>query len=106
MNRIPLLVGLLIVGSGGAAQPAPKPPPVVRVVGNEYAFVVPPSIQGGLTTIRFVNQGKEPHFFKLLRLPDGKSAADIQRSFLPNGAPVAATAAGSPAPVLPGDSAS
>jgi hypothetical protein len=48
----------------------------VEVVAQDYAFAAPSRIPSGWTTFRLVNRGKEPHFFLLNRLPDGKTIED------------------------------
>jgi hypothetical protein len=45
----------------------------VEVVARDYAFTAPASIPSGWTTFRLVNEGNEPHFFLLNRLPEGKT---------------------------------
>ena len=41
---------------------APKPPPtVVTITATDFAFVAPDTVPAGLTTLRLLNQGSEPH---------------------------------------------
>jgi hypothetical protein len=64
-----------VVGDGAElAAPAAEGP--VEVVARDYAFTAPDSIPSGWTTFRMVNEGNEPHFFLLNRLPDGKTIED------------------------------
>lgn len=58
-----------------AAEPAPAAGPV-EVVADEYSFLAPDTIPSGWTTFRMVNQGAEPHFFLLNRLPEGMTIED------------------------------
>lgn len=49
----------------------------VDVQGDEYAFVLPSSLEGGWTTIRLENVGKEPHEFALAKLEGERTRADV-----------------------------
>ena len=64
----------------GCSRPAPQAtgPSVVTITATDYAFGMPDTIPAGLTTFRLVNQGKELHHASLVRLGEGKSAADFQ----------------------------
>jgi uncharacterized cupredoxin-like copper-binding protein len=53
-------------------------PNVLTITSTEYAFGMPDTIPAGLTTFRLINQGKELHHASLVRLGEGKSAADFQ----------------------------
>lgn len=53
-------------------------PQVVEITAIDYAFRAPDSIRSGWTTLRFRNEGSEPHFVFLSRLPEGKTAADYE----------------------------
>ena len=63
-------------GSLKSASVAAKAANVVTIVTNEYAFEAPASIAAGPTTFRLVNKGKEMHHVWLVRLEQGKTAAD------------------------------
>src|SRR5947208_10049100 len=69
-----------LVWAVGCSRPAPQGagPSVVTITATDYAFGVPDTIAAGLTTFRLVNQGKELHHASLVRLGEGKSAADFQ----------------------------
>lgn len=62
-----------------AAEPAAAAPEVstepylVRVITKEYAFEAPSELPSGWTTFRLENQGEEPHFLALWRLPEDKT---------------------------------
>jgi hypothetical protein len=95
----------------GCSRPAPQAagPNVVTITATDYAFGMPDTIPAGLTTFRLVNQGKELHHASLVRLGEGKSAADFQaglaaamKSHAPQ--PSWVTFAGGPNTVTPGDS--
>ena len=66
--------------AAACSRPAPRAagPNVVTITSTEYAFGMPDTIPAGLTTFRLVNQGKELHHASLVRLGDGKTAADFQ----------------------------
>jgi hypothetical protein len=65
---------LALVGCGGSDEAAA---PVVEVRGDEYAYVMPDRIEGGVVTMRFTNTGEELHEYALARLDDGKTRADV-----------------------------
>lgn len=70
-------VGSLAGCSGHPAVSAQRLPTVVTVVARDYGYELPKSIPAGVTTIRLVNQGKELHHMQIVRLDQGKSAADF-----------------------------
>lgn len=51
----------------------------VELRGDEYAFVLPETIEGGWTTLEFTNTGGEWHEFALAKLDAGKTMADVHR---------------------------
>jgi hypothetical protein len=51
----------------------------VELRGDEYAFVMPQTIDGGWTTIELENTGREWHEFALVKLGAGKTIADVRR---------------------------
>jgi hypothetical protein len=52
---------------------------VVELRGDEYAFVMPETIEGGWTTLELTNTGREPHEFALAKLGAGKTIADVRK---------------------------
>lgn len=66
--------GLALAGCGGSDETAA---PVVEVRGDEYAYVLPERIEGGVVTMRFTNTGEELHEYALARLDEGKTRADV-----------------------------
>jgi hypothetical protein len=77
MRRLALASVVWAVACG---RPAPRAigPNVVTITATDYAFGMPDTVPAGLTTFRLVNQGKELHHASLVRLAEGKSAADFQ----------------------------
>lgn len=51
-------------------------PNVVTVVAHDFALDIPASIPAGLTTFRLLNRGKQMHHMSVVRLDEGKTAAD------------------------------
>ena len=47
--------------------------------GDEYAFLMPETIEGGWTTLELTNTGDEWHEFALAKLGAGKTVADVRR---------------------------
>ena len=56
---------------------------VVEVTGRDFSFETPAEIPSGWTTFRFVNAGREHHFFLLTRLPEGKTLGDYRQQVVP-----------------------
>jgi uncharacterized cupredoxin-like copper-binding protein len=76
-----------------ADAPAPPAasavPNVVTVTATEYAFEVPRQIPAGVTTFRFMAQGKEPHHGIMVRLDEGKTVEDLAAAIKEPGPPPA-----------------
>jgi hypothetical protein len=51
---------------------------VVQVRGDEYAFVMPDRIEGGVVTMEVSNTGEELHEYALGRLAPGKTFEDLR----------------------------
>jgi hypothetical protein len=49
------------------------------VEGSEYAYVMPDEIDGGVVSMRFRNNGKEPHEFALIRIGGGHTIDETIR---------------------------
>ncbi|HVH68639.1 MAG TPA: hypothetical protein VM716_12300 [Gemmatimonadales bacterium] len=103
-----LMAGLCLV----CARPAPRAadPTLVTITAIDYAFQGPDTIPAGLTTLRFINQGKELHHVSLVRLGGGKTVADFQaglQAAMKNHTPPPAWIAfdGGPNASTPGDTA-
>jgi hypothetical protein len=56
--------------------------PVAAFSALDDRFEGPDELRAGLTTLRLHNRGREPHQLQLLKLPDGKSPADLAASLL------------------------
>src|SRR5437867_3781761 len=72
-------VALTLAGGamlGCARKPAPAN--VVTVTANDYSFAAPDSIPAGLTTVKMLNAGKEPHQVIFIRIDSGKTMAELQ----------------------------
>jgi hypothetical protein len=50
---------------------------VITITGKEYSFSAPETFPAGLVTLRFENQGQEPHHMQLLRLNDDVNPDDF-----------------------------
>ena len=61
-------------------------PPVVDIVGMDYAFQAPDTFPAGVVTLRFRNDGKDLHHVQVARLDGGKTVADLPGA-LAGGAP-------------------
>ena len=90
--RFPLAavaVGLLAAcgGTGGdkptdsttaASSTVAAVPAVYTIVAKDFSYEAPDTITAGLVTLRLVNQGPELHHVQILKLDDGKTAADLE----------------------------
>jgi hypothetical protein len=77
MNKlIPLAAAAVLLAACGGDE---KKTNAVELRGDEYAFVMPDTIEGGWTTLRFANSGGEWHEFALAKLGAGKTIADVRR---------------------------
>lgn len=55
---------------------------MIEVRGDEYAYVMPEHIEGGVVTLEFSNTGNELHEYSLGRITDqSKTAEDVQALF-------------------------
>jgi hypothetical protein len=86
MNHVVTPIFLLLVASIAApsyaqsisSTAAASSPQVVEITAIDYAFRAPDTIPSGWTTLRLRNEGAEPHFVLISRLPEGKTAEDYQ----------------------------
>lgn len=76
---IPLAASLAVAvaGCGGSDEAAP---PIVEVRGDEYAYVLPQSIEGGAVTMRFTNTGEELHEYALGKLTRPDAVDDLREA--------------------------
>jgi uncharacterized cupredoxin-like copper-binding protein len=56
---------------------APPEPAVVTYTAADFSYAGPDTIPAGVTTIRLVNNGTEPHHIFLVKLNEGKTAQDL-----------------------------
>lgn len=98
---LPLML-LVLAACGGPAAPAPTP--VLRVVATDFGYTVDGTPTAGPVAVRVVNQGQSLHHAQLLRLEQGKTAADLTPASLEHGVPEWAVALGGPNAAEPGDS--
>ena len=106
-----LLVSILVSsvewadGSRVAAGPRPDAP--VVFVAHDYGFAGPDRIPSGTTTVQIVNKGQAPHHIQLLKLLQGKTAADFRAAIASDPArlPSWITFVGGPNAILPGSDA-
>lgn len=90
-----VLTLFLLVGCQGgepaaeapAAEPVAEAPTaddgVVRVTVRDYSFTGPPSVDSGWNTFRLTNEGEEPHFMLLWKLPEGITFGDYAEAVPP-----------------------
>jgi uncharacterized cupredoxin-like copper-binding protein len=89
----------------------------LTIRATDYKFDLSGDVKAGITTISFVNNGKEPHALFMAKLKPGKSAADVLPLLQSRDKPDPQAAAevldepletfhGHPGATLPGDSIS
>jgi len=49
----------------------------ISILAEDYAFDAPDEIPSGWTTIEYTNEGEEPHFLIVARIPEGKTFDDV-----------------------------
>lgn len=101
-----LAVGLTVMPVQPASAENAGAGPVI-FTAHDYGFKGPDRIPAGMTAVRVVNQGKEPHHVQLVRLAQGKTAEDFAAAMKEDPAhpPAWATFVGGPNAVLPGSQA-
>jgi hypothetical protein len=72
-----------------------EPEPELRIVGMDYAFDAPDSVQAGPTVIRFENRGKVRHEMVVTQLSDGVLSAVFADSLVRGASTKALRATGS-----------
>ena len=108
--HVPLHLAALFVAGAflvGATAPGKTPKAhVVAVTARDFAFTMPASIPAGLTTFRLYNRGKQVHHFTVVRLDEGKTAADAMKALMDTTQPRPAWMhqAGGPQGTMPGRS--
>lgn len=77
-------VAVLAACSGTEQQPAADSaataaasPPEVTIVATDFAYQAPDTIEGGMVTLKLVNQGQTYHHVQMVRLLDGKTYGDL-----------------------------
>jgi uncharacterized cupredoxin-like copper-binding protein len=81
---VAMVVGLLAITGNVASvvlEEAAKATAPLRVEAMEYGYLLPRSIPAGVVTVDFANAGDELHEFALIRLEEGRDAADILAAF-------------------------
>ena len=79
------VLGTALAGGAVAQQPAANGTAVsvMVVTATDYAFRAPDAVPAGWTTIRLTNEGEEPHFVFMSRLPEGRTVEDYERELSP-----------------------
>ena len=101
--QILLCVGSLATGACGAPRAADRArsdeaaqattasatsdPHVIIIVATDFSFDAPAQISAGITKVHLVDQGHELHHVQLIRLADGKTAADLAAALKQPGPP-------------------
>jgi uncharacterized cupredoxin-like copper-binding protein len=92
--------------TAAAPAAAPAAPNVLTITATDYAFDAPAQVPAGFTTIRVVDNGREPHQAALMRLEQGKTFADFKASLKKPGPPQPwIVPAGGPNPPMPNGTA-
>jgi uncharacterized cupredoxin-like copper-binding protein len=98
--------------SGTGSSPAPATesakaaPTTVTVTATDYGFDAPASAPAGAVTIHLINRGKELHQVQLIKLENGKTAADLAKAMqTPGPTPSWVKFVGGPNGIAPGQEA-
>ena len=65
--------------ASASAAPSTATPTVINVTARDFAFDAPDTVTAGMVTLHLVNNGPELHHLQLIRLSDGKTAADLEQ---------------------------
>ncbi len=71
----------------GSASTSALPEASATITAQEYSFDIPTNLKVGANTIRFQNNGKQPHLLVAAPIAEGKTLADVKASFASNGPP-------------------
>ncbi|HVH09800.1 MAG TPA: hypothetical protein VM736_08385 [Gemmatimonadales bacterium] len=101
-----VLAGLPWIVGCTRQPPSPPGPTVVTITATDYAFAAPDTIPAGITTLRLINDGREPHQAGLIEVDSGRTTAEALAAIMKLGPPPQWTVfVGGPDVVLPGDTA-
>ena len=92
-------------GDKAPEQTQAAPPPTVHVIASDYAFQAPDSLPAGYTSFHMMNEGKEFHHLVLLRLAEGQTLADFQKTAPQGPIPAGVMLLGGPNPAAPAGAA-
>jgi uncharacterized cupredoxin-like copper-binding protein len=70
-----------------ATEPPKAAPAIVTVTATDFRFDAPATAPAGAVTIHLINHGKELHQVQLVKLEDGKTAADFAKALQTPGPP-------------------
>ena len=79
LRSVAVLVAILVWGC--ARAPAVPEIPEVALGAQDFAYVIPDTITGGLVRIHFQNDGQEDHHAQFIRLNDGVTRAQFDSVF-------------------------
>jgi hypothetical protein len=89
---------------------APQEPPApntLTVVASDFAYEAPEQIPAGVTTVRMVNNGAEPHHAVIAKIDAGRTLDELLAEYQSDNLwPDYITYVGGPGEAMPGDSSS
>ena len=77
MNHGSASAVLLVCLLAACAPQEPPAPNTVTIVASDFAYEAPEQIPAGVTTVRMVNDGAEPHHTIIARIDDGKTLDEL-----------------------------
>jgi hypothetical protein len=88
---LPVLMAVASAACGGGRKGVARTPGdhVLTIVASDTHFEAPDTVLAGLTTIRLVTEGEEPHQAALLRISGGKTYTDFLLAIRQPGPPPA-----------------
>jgi len=75
------LTALAALLAGATTSPVPKPN-VVTVTARDFSLELPASIPAGVTTFNLVNRGRLAHHVMIVRLDEGRTAAEALKTVM------------------------
>lgn len=104
MNHGSASAVLLLCALAACSPQEPPAPNVVTIVASDYGYQAPEQIPAGVTTLRLVNTGAEPHHAVIARIDAGKTVDELLAEYRSqNYWPEYIAYVGGPGEAMPGD---
>lgn len=107
MNHGSASAVLLVCLLAACGPQQPPEPNTVTVIASDFGYQAPDQIPSGVTTLRMVNAGAEPHHTVIARIDAGRTVDELLDEYrTENYWPEYVTYVGGPGEAMPGDTSS